>query len=124
MIWFDFDLRRCIHCFIVMCWLKASVSINMLYMVIVAPVLKPWTFWLKAVALLNMSSMVIMAPVLLQNTRVPWHDVCAKQAVASVTRLWGRGAPPERFPVCRVECNGMKKKEGKLCGAASCAAAT
>ena len=55
--------RCCIQRFIVICWLKASVSINMLYMVIVAPVLKPWTFWLKAAALLNMSSMVIMAPV-------------------------------------------------------------
>ena len=40
--------RCCIQRFIVICWLKASVSINMLYMVIVAPVLKPWTFWLKA----------------------------------------------------------------------------
>ena len=36
---FDFDFEGlCVHHFIVMFWLKASVSMNMLYMVVTAPV--------------------------------------------------------------------------------------
>ena len=36
---FDFE-GLCVHHFIVMFWLKASVSMNMLYMVVTAPVSK------------------------------------------------------------------------------------
>ena len=43
--------------------MKASVFMNVLYMVVLAPVSEPRMFWLKAAASLNMSFMVIMAPV-------------------------------------------------------------
>ena len=59
---FDFE-GRCVHHFIVMFWLKVSVFMNMLHMVVLALLSKPWMFWLKAAASLNMSFMVIMAPV-------------------------------------------------------------
>ena len=69
--------------FIVMFWLKASVSMNMLYMVVTAPVSKPWmfcvTFWLKAFAshIINMQDMpmVVTAPVWETNTREAWRRI-------------------------------------------------
>ena len=78
---FDFE-GLCVHHFIVMFWLKASVSMNMLYMVVTAPVSKPWMFWLKAAALLNMSSMVIMAPV--STSLTFWLKTFASQNMQDV----------------------------------------
>ena len=37
-----------------MFWLKVSVFMNMLHMVVLALLSKPWMFWLKAAASLNM----------------------------------------------------------------------
>ena len=52
-----------------MCGLKASVSMNMLHVVIVAPALKPWMFWLKPQ---NMQDVIVMAPGWETDAREAW----------------------------------------------------